>query len=139
MSEPVRDIGSTLRQARDRRALPIDECAEGTRIRSKYLMALEENQFEALPEPAYARGFLRTYASFLGLDPGRLLDLFDEQAIESSQTSKAGLQLEAREPPLQAGQQGVPRERRIGVPLLMIVVGALLAVAIVYFIGTRLV
>ena len=138
--EPVRDIGSTLRQARDRRALPLDRCAESTRIRSKYLIALEENRFDSLPEPAYARGFLKTYADYLGLDPGRLLDLYDEQAGGDQDMAQAGaIQLEAREPPLQ-GSDGAPVETRgRGVPLALLLLGAAVAVAIVWFIGTQIV
>lgn len=138
--EPVRDIGSTLRQARDRRALPLDTCAESTRIRSKYLIAMEENRFESLPEPAYARGFLKTYADFLGLDPGRLLDLYDEEAgAHRNATPTGAIQLEAREPPLHSADGGHAAARGRGVPLMLILIGAAIAVAVVYFIGTRLV
>jgi cytoskeleton protein RodZ len=62
------DIGSTLRQARERRGLELRDAAEATRIRIKYLAALEDERFSALPADVYARAFLRTYADFLGLD-----------------------------------------------------------------------
>lgn len=137
--EPVRDIGSTLRQARDRRALPLETCAERTRIRSKYLIAMEENRFESLPEPAYARGFVKTYADFLGLDPGRLLDLYDEQARPRNSAPTGAIQLEAREPPLHGSDGGPISTRGRGIPLMLILIGAAIAVAIVYFVGTRLV
>lgn len=55
-----------------RRGLDITDCEAGTKIRSKYLRALEEEQFEVLPGPTYVRGFLRSYAEFLELD-GRLV------------------------------------------------------------------
>ena len=51
-----------------------------TRIRAKYLAALEEEQFAVLPGPAYVRGFLRTYAEELGLDGSLLVDAYNESA-----------------------------------------------------------
>lgn len=66
------EIGNTLREARLRRALDIADCESATKIRAKYLRALEEEQFEVLPGVTYVKGFLRTYAEFLELD-GRLV------------------------------------------------------------------
>jgi hypothetical protein len=68
------DIGSTLRDERIRRGLGIDEIEAGTKIRAKYLMALEDERFEVLPGAAYARAFLRDYAEELGLDPQSMID-----------------------------------------------------------------
>lgn len=67
-------IGDRLRDARRSQGLDITECESATKIRARYLMALEEERFEALPEPAYVRGMVRAYAEFLGLDPAPLLD-----------------------------------------------------------------
>ena len=68
------DIGSTLRDERIRRGLGIDQIEADTKIRAKYLMALEDERFEALPGAAYARAFLRDYAEELGLDPQAMVD-----------------------------------------------------------------
>jgi transcriptional regulator with XRE-family HTH domain len=65
------EIGSSLREARERRGLELNEIERATRIRSRYLRALEEEQFGQLPGRAYAKGFLRTYADYLGLDASR--------------------------------------------------------------------
>lgn len=70
-------IGSTLRDARRRAEHDLAECEAATKIRAKYLMALEEERFEVLPEPAYVRGMLRAYADHLGLRPGPLLEEYD--------------------------------------------------------------
>ena len=67
-------IGTTLREERIRLGLGIDQIEAGTKIRAKYLMALEDERFEALPGTAYARAFLRDYAEQLGLDPQALVD-----------------------------------------------------------------
>ncbi len=66
------DIGNTLREARLRRGLDIADCESATKIRAKYLRALEEEQFEILPGGTYVKSFLRTYAEHLDLD-GRLV------------------------------------------------------------------
>lgn len=63
-------IGSTLRESRTRQGLGLDEAERATRIRARYLAALEEERFDQLPAEAYAKAFLRTYADFLGLDGG---------------------------------------------------------------------
>ncbi len=71
------EIGSSLRQARQHRKLELADVERATHIRVKYLGALEDDRFEVLPGPAYARGFLRTYAEFLGLDGDLLVDEFN--------------------------------------------------------------
>jgi cytoskeleton protein RodZ len=73
------DIGNTLRSARSRRGLELQDCERETRIRARYLGALEDERFDVLPEPAYARGFLRTYATFLGLDGRVLVEEYDDR------------------------------------------------------------
>ena len=71
------EIGSSLREARLRRELELSQIERDTRIRAKYLLALEDDRFEALPGLAYARGFLRTYADYLGLDAQRFVDEYN--------------------------------------------------------------
>lgn len=68
------EIGTTLREARRARDLEILECERHTKIRGKYLRALEAEQFDLLPSPTYVRGFLKTYAEFLDLDAQLILD-----------------------------------------------------------------
>lgn len=60
-------IGATLREARLRQNLEISECARATRIRERYLVAIEDGRFESLPDPAYVNGFVRAYATHLGV------------------------------------------------------------------------
>jgi helix-turn-helix protein len=64
----VFEIGNSLRSARERQDLGYPEIELATKIRAKYVRALEEEDFDALPGDTYVRGFLRTYADFLGLD-----------------------------------------------------------------------
>lgn len=62
------DIGSQLRAAREAQGLSVEQVFKATRIKAVYLEALEANRVNALPGPVQARGFVRSYANFLGLD-----------------------------------------------------------------------
>lgn len=69
-------IGVELRDARLARGVTIEDAQRSTRIARRYLDALEQEDFEALPAPVFARGFLRSYAQYLGLDPSELVARF---------------------------------------------------------------
>jgi helix-turn-helix protein len=73
----VFDIGSSLRDARTRQGLDFPELEERTKIRPKYLRALEEEHFDILPAPTYVKGFLRSYAEALGLDGQPFVDEYN--------------------------------------------------------------
>lgn len=67
------EIGNRLRETRIRKGLTIRDVEDATKIRAKYLQALEEDDFDAIPGPVFVKAFLRTYASFLGLDADELV------------------------------------------------------------------
>jgi len=67
-------IGETLREARSRRKVDLTEVEGAIKIRVRYLQAMENEEWDALPGGAYTRGFIRTYAGYLGLDGDRLAD-----------------------------------------------------------------
>lgn len=66
--DSARPLGEWLRQRREERDISLEQAATDTRIRLRYLEALEADEFEALPDPVVGRGFLRNYAAYLGLD-----------------------------------------------------------------------
>jgi cytoskeleton protein RodZ len=68
------ELGAKLRGERERRGIGIDEIEAETRIRAKFLLAIEEERFDVLPGPAYVRAFVRDYAEQLGLDPQELVN-----------------------------------------------------------------
>ena len=68
------EIGNTLREARTRQGLSIHDAEEATKIRTRYLQALEEEDFEVIPGSTFVMGFMRTYASYLGLDADMLVE-----------------------------------------------------------------
>ena len=90
------EIGQALKDARRRIGMEIKEAEERTKIRARYLRALEAEDWEALPAPAYVRGFLRTYGQLLGLDGELLADQFRRRHEEPAAPANA-----AAEPLLQ--------------------------------------
>jgi cytoskeleton protein RodZ len=77
----VFEIGNRLREARLRQGLDFPEIEQRTKIRGKYLRALEEEQFDLLPGQTYVKGFLRSYAEYLGLDGQLYVDEFNSRYV----------------------------------------------------------
>lgn len=73
------EIGSSLREARLRHDYEISDAEAATKIRTKYLKALEDERFEVLPAPTYIKGFLYSYAEFLGLDGQLYVDEYNSR------------------------------------------------------------
>ena len=71
-------LGQQLQAARERKKLTPSEAAKGTRIKIQHIEALEHDDFSGVAAPAYARGFIRIYAEFLGIDPGPLIREYTE-------------------------------------------------------------
>jgi cytoskeleton protein RodZ len=132
------DIGTTLRDARKRQGLELPECELQTRIRARYLTALEEERFDQLPEPAYARGFLRSYATFLGIDARVLVEEFDDRM--GGPPSGGEPPLPPSEPPLRRlPLPGAAVRKRGGMrhkgAIVWLVIGALGALLVALWIG----
>ncbi len=72
-------IGSSLKETRLRKGLDLSAAAEATKIRPRHLQALEDEQFDVLPGQTYVRGFLKTYADFLGLDGQLYVDEYSSR------------------------------------------------------------
>ena len=95
-------IGETLREARIRRRIDLGEVESATKIRVRYLRALENEEWDVLPGGAYTRSFIRTYAGYLGLDGERLADEFRRSTEDYADRT--------REP---AGPAPAPRAPRV--------------------------
>jgi cytoskeleton protein RodZ len=125
-SDAPLEIGSTLAETRKRRGIEIETVEEQTKIRAKYLRALEEEQWDVLPGPAYVRGFIRAYAELLGLDSEVLVDEYryrhEEPATRSYELAEPLLKGRgARE----GGRPPGPRRLVIGAILAVVVLGLL--------------
>jgi hypothetical protein len=92
------EIGSSLKEARLRQGLDFPEIETGTKIRGKYLQALEDEHFDVLPGETYIKGFLRTYAEYLGLDGQLYVDEFNSRYVAPAemQTIRARRTAQAR-------------------------------------------
>jgi hypothetical protein len=75
------EIGNSLREARLRRGVDFAQAEQVTKVRGKYLRALEDEQFEVLPSQTYVKGFLRTYAEYLGLDGQLYVDEYNSRFV----------------------------------------------------------
>jgi cytoskeleton protein RodZ len=125
-------IGETLREARMRQRLDIADVEAKTKIRAKYLRALENEEFSMLPGPTFVKTFLRTYAEALGLDPHMLVE-------EYRAAHEVGDEPEVLTP---LGPPGSTRERRrlgsprppVG-PLVAIGLGVLAVIGALLVIG----
>src|SRR5215210_8825362 len=73
------EIGQTLRETRLRNRVDITEVEAGTKIRAKYLRALENEEWELLPGPTFVKTFLRSYADYLGLDSRLLVEEYKQR------------------------------------------------------------
>jgi transcriptional regulator with XRE-family HTH domain len=72
-------LGETLREAREENGASIEDAAAATRIMQTQLRAIENNDYSGIPAPMYAKGFLKLYAQFLGLEPEPILERFQEE------------------------------------------------------------
>jgi cytoskeleton protein RodZ len=119
----VFEIGNSLREARLRQGLEIPRIEADTKIRGKYLRALEEEQFEVLPGDTYVKGFLRTYADYLGLEGQLYLDEYNSRFTTTEELSPA--------------QSAAPRRRRRRVESNFVVVAlaGIVAVTVLVVVG----
>ena len=117
------EIGSTLRETRIRKKIDITTVEDATKIRAKYLRAIENEEWNVLPGPTYVKTFLRTYAQYLGLDAHLLVD---EYSARFEEPEDLELPAFAREQPIRT------RVRRVGPPSRLTAFGVI-AAAIVLF------
>ena len=75
------EIGTSLREARERRRIDLVEAEQATKVRAKYLRALEDERFDLLPGQTYVKGFLRTYADYLGLEGQLYVDEYNSRHV----------------------------------------------------------
>lgn len=115
------EIGTSLREARVRQGIDYPAAEAGTRIRTRYLRAMEDEQFDALPDPSYVRGFLRAYASYLGLDPQLVLDEYESRFGDIGDAVRA------------VPRRATPRRREA--QLLWLAIGGVTGVALLAWLG----
>ena len=113
------EIGNSLREARLRQGLELADVEAATKIRGKYIGALEQERFEVLPAQTYVKGFLRSYAEFLGLDGQLYVDEYNSRYV----TGEDDVPFRPRR---STGERRRPRRAELSV-----VLGALVGIATV--------
>ena len=94
----IKQIGQQLREAREDKSLTLQQVSREIRIRTRYLEALENGDLGELPSAVHVRGFLRSYANFLGLNAEELLDGLRQQG-ESTPLEKSVSSADGESPP----------------------------------------
>lgn len=122
------DLGALLRKAREQRGYTLDDIQEYTKIRKRYLEAIENGEYKVLPGSFYVRAFVKTYAETVGLDAEEVLRLYHKELPQApvTETVKA-------EPMIKPGRRSVQHNDRWGkvaVSLLMWAFPILIAVVI---------
>jgi cytoskeletal protein RodZ len=122
------EIGSTLRETRMRQRIDITDMEVRTKIRAKYLRALENEEWDLLPGPTYVKSFLRTYAEALGLDPKLLVEEYklrherlDTGDLHPIRPPSARDRQRRSQPP-----RGAPRGTAVAIVLVLILVALFL-------------
>jgi len=123
------EIGPALREARERRGLAFGDVEADTAIRTRYIKALEEEQFHVLPGATYTKGFLRAYAEYLGLDGQLFIDELNSRHHDARAPQDQPIASRPRSRPHQ------PRQRRES-NLVMIVLAAIVAVSALVLLAT---
>ena len=122
------EIGSTLREARVRRSLTLQQIEEDTKIRVKYVQAMENEEFDIMPGPTYVKGFLRTYSEYLGLDPEVIIGEY--RSREGRTSSRVH-----EEPFGGVSTLGRPRSHRGRNTIVFIAVICLLVLGVIWILG----
>jgi cytoskeleton protein RodZ len=124
------EIGETLREARMRRRIDMTEVEAATKIRAKYLRALENEEWDLLPGPTFVKTFLRTYAEYLELDPRLLVEEY-RQRFERPSTQD----LTPFGPGMSSQRRRRQRPRRSAGPFLVVLIGILILGGALYLLG----
>jgi cytoskeletal protein RodZ len=124
----VFEIGHSLREARERQGLGYPEIELATKIRAKYIRALEEEDFTSIPGDAYIRGFLRTYAEYLGLDGDVYVDEYASRFITSWRDEL---------PPRPERKRIRTRERPIERRAVLLALAGIAVIAVLVFVAFR--
>ncbi|MFQ5349351.1 MAG: helix-turn-helix domain-containing protein, partial [Thermoanaerobaculia bacterium] len=127
-TEPI-PFGGWLRRQRELRQVSLREIADVTKISIRYLEALEENRFDVLPAPVFAKGFLREYARYVGLDP--------DEVVNTYLTAQSEAQPEEETEPWTASRKRSSLEWTSGLLLALAVVVVLALVALVAYYAER--
>jgi cytoskeleton protein RodZ len=121
----VFEIGNSLREARMRRQIDFPQAEAAIKIRGKYLRALEDEQFELLPAETYVKGFLRTYAEYLGLDGQLYVDEYNSRFVTGEEYEMR------RQRPRRSSARPQQRSRRSETTVVLVALAAISTLTVI--------
>jgi hypothetical protein len=121
-------VGLILRKARNRRKVDLSEVEAATRIRARFLRAIENEEWDVLPGGVYTRGFIRTYAAFLGLDGERLAADY-RASVENPAAARSAASEPIRVAPPDRAPRKLPRAGLLAFTGVILV--AVIAIAVI--------
>ena len=127
----MESVGEILREARHNRKATVEEAARATKIKPEILEQLEAEEFDRLASPAYAKGFIKLYAEYLGLDSRSVVETYVQS---QGGLRRQGLQLETEA----KARTRPPRELQLPVRSVLAVVVALTIAMVVLLVGKSL-
>ncbi len=137
----MESIGEMLKTAREAKGVSTSEAAKGTRIKVQHIEAMERDDFDVIPAVAYAKGFIKIYAEYLGLDPQPLVRRFMEEHAPKERPPLVPEETRRGDPGATAAKAlenmrkwlqsfGPARRRRAGYGVALGVVGGVLLVVV---------
>ena len=117
------NFGASFRKARESKGISLDQIATETRISTRFLSAIESEEFHLLPGGIFNRGFVRTFAEIVGLDP-------DQAVVEYERLANA-------QEPSDALSPGIARPSKVGRHLYSAAIGLLVLVIVIFYLATR--
>ena len=118
------NFGARFKEARESRGVSLDQIAAETRISTRFLLAIENEEFQLLPGGIFNRGFVRSYAEKIGLDPDQAVAEYERLA-------------QVREPATETTVAPVTREKRSERNLYPVAIGGLVLLIIIFYVVTR--
>jgi cytoskeletal protein RodZ len=120
----MKTVGSILKEARIAKNLTLEDVEKVTKIRAKFLDAIEEDAYQLLPSPIYAKGFVKNYGEFLGLESTRVMAFFRRQSVDIKRSAILPSKSE------DIGSKGL---RITPGRFIALVIGAFILIFLVYF------
>lgn len=132
------DIGDKLKSAREAKGLSIQDIEKATKIQSRYLEAIENNEFDKLPGDFYVRAFIRQYAQVVGLDGKELLSDYHEDIPESKPDEYVENSIDNKSEEVRETTDNKKNLWKNYLPRIAIVLGVIIVILVVYVLYARL-
>ena len=132
------DIGDKLKSAREAKGLSIEDIEKATKIQSRYLTAIEKNEFDKLPGDFYVRAFIRQYAQVVGLDGKELLSEYHEDVPESKPDEYVENSIDNKSEEVRETTDNKKNLWKNYLPRIAVGLGVIIVILVVYVLYARL-